>query len=287
MLWYYTPMAIGAEPATCLASLRVYDAMDDLASFLNAPPELLSNQARLIALADVVFTGGPTLYRSLRDRHHSVHCFPSGVEPTHFAQSDARPPHPALAGAARPILGYYGVIDERLDLALLADIADMRPDWTVALVGPVAKINPDSIPVRDNVVRVGQREYHELPAILSAFDVALMPFARNEATRSISPTKTLEYLAGGKPVISTPITDVIDLYADVVEIADTSEGFVAAAERLLETPGVETRHWNYRAARIVAANGWDVIAMRMLDLMARARVRPLVIPALEPAALTA
>jgi UDP-galactopyranose mutase len=247
----------------------------------------MSYQARLLALVDLVFAGGPTLYRSLRDRHPAVHCFPSGVEPAHFAQSITAEPHPDLAQQPRPVLGYYGVIDERLDLQLLAEVADLRPDWTVALVGPVAKISERSIPARANILRLGQRDYAELPDILAGFDVALMPFARNEATRSISPTKTLEYLAGGKPVVSTPIADVLDLYADFVEIAETGEGFITAAERLLESSAQATRYRNRQARQVVAANDWNTIATRMLDLMALARVRPLAVPVLEPVALTA
>jgi glycosyltransferase involved in cell wall biosynthesis len=271
--WYYTPMALGAEPAGSRPVLRVYDAMDDLASFLGAPPELRDNERRLLAQVDLVFTGGPTLYRARRDKHRAVHCFPSGVEGAHFAPGSFALVRPAdLTTRPRPILGYYGVIDERLDLPLLAAIADAQPDWTIALVGPVAKIDERTIPVRSNIVRFGQQAYRDLPAFLAAFDIALMPFARNDATQAISPTKTLEYLAGEKPVISTPITDVIDLYGDVVEIAATAPEFIAAAEALLSRTGAEDRRWRARAAHLVAANDWDVIATDMLDVMARARV---------------
>ena len=233
ILWYYTPMALGAEPATVRPRLIVYDAMDDLASFLAAPPELRIREARLLSHVDLVFTGGPTLYRQRRDMHPSVHCFPSGVEAAHFAATSKVSPPEGLAQQRRPILGYYGVIDERLDLDLLAEIADLRPDWTIALIGPVTKIDETTIPVRSNIVRFGQQAYDDLPRFLACFDVALMPFARNEATRAISPTKTLEYLAGGKPVVSTPIADVITLYGDAVEIATTGEEFVAATEAVL------------------------------------------------------
>ena len=141
ILWYYTPMALGAEPATVRPRLTVYDAMDDLASFRAAPPELRIREARLLSEVDLVFTGGPTLYRQRRDMHPSVHCFPSGVEAAHFASTTKASPPEGLAHRRRPILGYYGVIDERLDLDLLAEIADLRPDWTIALIGPVAKID--------------------------------------------------------------------------------------------------------------------------------------------------
>jgi UDP-galactopyranose mutase len=283
--WYYTPMALGAEPAGWLPELTVYDAMDDLASFRGAPRALRDHEERLLAQADLVFTGGPTLYRSRRDRRPDAHCFPSGVDGAHFApgwMASAAPP--SLTSRPRPILGYYGVIDERLDLQLLAGIADARPEWTIALVGPTAKIDEGAIPARDNIVRFGQQVYSDLPGFLSAFDVALMPFALKEATRCISPTKTLEYLAGGKPVVTTPIADVIDLYGDVVAIAETADAFVAAAETALTRSTAEQRRQRARAARLVAANDWDVIAARMMDLMDSARAAKL-FPAAAPAAV--
>jgi UDP-galactopyranose mutase len=285
ILWYYTPMALGAEPSTVRPRLTVYDAMDDLASFRAAPPELRIREARVLSTVDLVFTGGPTLYRQRRDMHPSVHCFPSGVEADHFASPKALR-HEGLAHQRSPILGYYGVIDERLDLDLLEEIADRRPDWTIALIGPVAKIDESTIPVRDNIVRFGQQAYDDLPAFLACFDVALMPFARNEATRAISPTKTLEYLAGGKPVVSTPITDVIALYGDAVEIAETGEEFVAAAESVLNRTSNADRQWRTRAARLVAAHDWDCIAESMLAVMSRAST-PMIVPADRTAALTA
>jgi UDP-galactopyranose mutase len=286
IFWYYTPMALGAEPATIRPRLTVYDAMDDLASFRAAPPELRIREARLLSQVDLVFAGGPTLYRQRRDMHPSAHCFPSGVEVAHFAATSKASPPEKLARQPRPVLGYYGVIDERLDLDLLAEIADLRPDWTIALVGPVAKIDEATIPVRSNIVRFGQQAYDDLPSFLAGFDVALMPFARNEATRAISPTKTLEYLAGGKPVVSTPITDVIALYGDVVDFAATGKEFVAAIEAVLSRTHDADRPWRARAARLVAAHDWDCIASAMLAVMSRASTT-MFVPAAQTAALTA
>ena len=286
--WYYTPMALGAEPTSARPRLSVYDAMDDLANFRAAPPELRIREARLLAQVDLVFTGGPTLYRQRRDKHPSVHCFPSGVEAEHFASPAIASCPEGLTCRERPILGFYGVIDERLDLPLLADVADLRPEWTIALIGPVVKIDESDIPERPNIVRFGQQAYDDLPAFLSCFDVALMPFARNDATRAISPTKTLEYLAGGKPVVSTPITDVIDLYGRVVHIAATANDVVAAAETVLNRTGDEQRRWWAQAARLVAAHDWDAIAADMLQVMSRAQgASRLVIPAAQPAPLSA
>jgi glycosyltransferase involved in cell wall biosynthesis len=270
-IWYYTPMALGAEPTGCAPCLTVYDVMDDLASFRSAPAELRAREAQLLSRVDLVFTGGPTLYRQRQDRYPAVYCFPSGVEPDHFARRRSTRVARELVERPRPILGYYGVIDERVDLPLLEAVADLRPGWTIVLIGPVAKINPASIPQRPNVLRIGKQDYRRLPAFLAGFDVALLPFARNEATRSISPTKTLEYLAGGKPVVSTPIADVFDLYGDVVEIADGAWEVVGAAEAILRRAPAEKEVWNARVGRLVAANTWDAIAADMLQVMADAR----------------
>lgn len=282
--WYYTPMALGAEPVGLRPRLTVYDAMDDLGSFLGAPSILRAQEAKLLAQVDLVFTGGPTLYAQRRDRHPAVHCFPSGVDREHFAAAMngiVRPEE--LSRRPRPILGYYGVIDERLDLQLLADVADLRPEWTIALVGPVVKIDPASLPRRDNIALFGQQAYADLPAFLACFDIALMPFAQNEATRAISPTKTLEYLAGGKPVISTPIADVIDLYGDVVHIALGAADVVAAAESLLHAPAWERTSWQVQAQQRVKERSWDSIATAMLEIMSDARLIRGPLPAVEPA----
>jgi glycosyltransferase involved in cell wall biosynthesis len=271
--WYYTPMALGAEPTVCRPGLRVYDAMDDLASFNGAPAALRAQESQLIAQVDLVFAGGPSLFRQRQDLHPAVYCFPSGVEPEHFRRFTPRPDLTSpLAGRPRPILGYYGVIDERIDRDLLARIADARPEWTIVLVGPLAKIERSDLPFRPNIVRFGKQAYSDLPAFLAGFDVAMMPFAQNAATRAISPTKTLEYLAGGKPVVSTPIADVIELYGDVVGVDPDAEAFVAACESVLMRTAAEQQQWQARVAHIVAANDWDVIAAKMADLIQQARL---------------
>lgn len=264
--WYYTPMALGAAPTGFEPMLTVFDAMDELASFLGAPPVLREREAALMASADLVFAGGPSLYEARRGRHPRVSCFPSGVEPAHFAQAANGVARPAdLAAHPHPVLGFYGVIDERLDLGLLAAVADARPDWTIAMIGPVVKIAEADLPRRPNIAYFGKREYRELPGYLACFDVALLPFARNEATRFISPTKTLEYMAGEKPIVSTPIRDVVDLYGAVVEFGETPAEFVAAVERALaETPASRARRVA-TARAILAEHTWDTIAAAMWD----------------------
>jgi glycosyltransferase involved in cell wall biosynthesis len=258
-VWLYTPMAL--DLARSLEPGRVvYDVMDDLASFLNAPPGLVLRQRRLLAEADVVFTGGPSLHRSvLRQRRHRVHLFRSGVEQAHYARArELRRPH------ERPVAGYVGVVDERLDLDLVADLARQLPDWTIRMVGPVAKIDPETLPRAANLEYAGMVAYEDLPAVMAGFDVALMPFALNEATRSISPTKTLEYLAAGLPVVSTRVPDVVADYAEVVHSADDGPSFAAACRAVLTSdPGVRDR----RARPLQRRQEWDAIAAGMAAIL--------------------
>ena len=195
--------------------LIVYDCMDELSAFRGAPPELVEREVELMCRANLVFTGGYSLYEAKRQRHDNAHPFPSSVDVEHFAAA-RRPQHDPddQAEIPHPRLGFYGVIDERLDIALIEQVARMRPDWQIVLVGPVVKIDPAELPQRDNIHYLGGKTYDELPQYLSGWDVAIMPFALNESTRFISPTKTPEYLAGGCPVVSTPITDVVRTYGD-------------------------------------------------------------------------
>ena len=269
--WYYTPMAVGAEPVGFDPALVVFDAMDELASFRGAPLALRQREAALMARADLVFAGGPSLYEARKGRHPRVHCFPSGVEAAHFARAANGVARPAdLAARPRPILGFYGVIDERVDLDLVAAVAAARPDWTLAMIGPVAKIAEEDLPHGPNIVYYGKQAYADLPGYLACFDVAILPFARNEATRFISPTKTLEYMAGGKPIVSTPIKDVVDLYGAVVAVADTPAAFVAAAERALAESSGERSRRLAAAEALLAEHAWDTIADGMWELISSA-----------------
>lgn len=258
-LWLYTPMAY--DIARHLGAGRlVYDVMDDLAAFRNAPEGLRRRQRQLLNAADIVFTGGRSLHRAtLSQRRHGVHLFPSGVESRHYAASRSlRAPH------ARKVAGYVGVIDERIDLELIASLAAELPDWTVRLVGPVAKIDPSTLPQAPNLDYAGMVGYPELPRVMAGFDVALMPFARNEATRAISPTKTLEYLAAGLPVVSTRVPDVVADYAGVVCLADDGPAFAAACRDVV-THSVADR--DRRAGPIQARQEWDCIAPAMAGLL--------------------
>jgi len=264
VVWHYTPMSLGAAPATFDEALTVFDAMDELANFRGAPAELSQREAMLLARTDLVFTGGPSLYEQRKNSHRRVSCFPSGVDAAHFAPNLGRAAPVETVRWPAPVLGFYGVLDERIDFELIAGIADLRPDWTIAMIGPLAKITEGDLPRRANILYLGKRDYQELPAYLDRFDVALLPFALNDATKFISPTKTLEYLAAGKPVISTPIRDVIDLYGESVEIAATPREWVAKIAALLADPGKMPRE---TARRLVDAHSWERIAAQMRALI--------------------
>jgi len=271
-VWFYTPMALPL--ATELAPRGiVYDCMDELTLFKHAPRQLVQRENALFKMADLVFTGGRSLYNAKRNRHPDVHCFPSSVDAKHFAGADG---HRLLAGIARPRLGYCGVIDERVNLELIAGMAQRHPEWQIVMVGPVVKIDPATLPQRPNIHWLGQQGYHDLPGLISGWDVCLLPFALNEATRFISPTKTLEYMACGRPSVSTSIRDVVEPYGQLVAIADTVEEYVSACEKILaRTPEEQAAHARDLAA-IVARTSWDATANAMGELIAAAdRVREL------------
>ena len=267
--WYYTPMMLPFSRHLAVDA-TVYDAMDELSKFRFAPAHLLELEQELIDKADVVFTGGSSLYEAKKDRHANVHCFPSSVDRAHFCKARAQLFDPAdQEDLPRPRLGFYGVIDERFDIDLLDRIAQMRPQWSFVMVGPVVKIAEDELPRRPNISYLGGKTYEQLPAYLSGWDVALMPFAMNESTEFISPTKTPEYLAGGKPVVSTPVKDVVRHYGHLegVRIAATAEEFVAACEEALELSRKPEGGWLAEADLLLASSSWDTTQARMAGLV--------------------
>jgi UDP-galactopyranose mutase len=267
--WYWTPMALrwsGELPATAI----VYDCMDELSAFRGAPPELVAAEAELLRRADLVFTGGTQLFRSKRGRHRAVHRFPSSVDHAHFAQARSIQAGPQdQASIPHPRLGWFGVIDERFDGSLLAAVAASRPDWQLVLVGPIVKVDPAELPTAPNIHYLGPRDYQELPGYLAGWDVGIMPFAMNEATRFISPTKTPEYLVAGLPVVSTPVADVVEPYGTqgLVEIAGDPAAFVEAVERALVA---DRRELTERADRFLALDTWDATWRAMDDLITSA-----------------
>jgi UDP-galactopyranose mutase len=273
--WYYTPMMLPFSRHV-ESACTVYDCMDELANFRFAPAELLSLERELIAAADVVFTGGYSLYEAKKGLHPNIHPFPSSVDRDHFGRARAMDSAPDDQGLLpRPRFGFYGVIDERMDLEMVAAVADAHPEWSIVMVGPVVKIDPAELPHRPNIHYLGGKKYEELPVYLGGWDVALMPFAINESTKFISPTKTPEYLAGGRPVVSTPITDVIRHYGDLesVFIADGAEAFIKGCEQALALvrSGDE---WLQEVDLKLANLSWDITYARMAGLVHEAIAVP-------------
>jgi len=264
--WYYTPMALPFSQHLDPAAI-VYDCMDELSSFKGAPAILKDREAMLLRRADLVLTGGQSLYEAKRHQHDNMHPFPSSVDVEHFAQArrvEFDPPDQALI--PHPRLGFFGVIDERMDIDLLDGVAAARPDWHIVLLGPVVKIDPAHLPRRANIHYLGAKKYEELPHYVGGWDVALLPFARNEATRFISPTKTPEYMAAGKPVVSTSIRDVVRPYGQqgLVRIADDVPTFVAAcAAAMAEDASERVR----QADAFLRQTSWDGTWLRIRRLV--------------------
>jgi UDP-galactopyranose mutase len=265
--WFYTPMALDWCP-DCESLAVIYDCMDELSLFLNAPPALRKNEQKLLSLCDLVFTGGISLFESKRKQHQRVYPFPSSVDVPHFSQARSLPDSVAeQKSLPKPRLGYTGVIDERIDLNLIQQMADERPDWQFIMIGPVVKIDADSLPQRQNIHWLGPRPYEDLPKYLAGWDIALMPFQLNDATRFISPTKTPEYLAAGLPVISTAVRDVVRQYgaAGLVHIATEPAEFVAAAQDIL-TYG-RTLKLQHRIDAYLQTLSWDQTWSAMSNLI--------------------
>ncbi len=272
VFWYYTPMAMSfSEHLKPRAT--VYDCMDELSLFKFAPPTLLSNEEKLFAKSDVVFTGGQSLYEAKQNRHKNIWAFPSSIDVAHFKKARNISEEPAdQSSIPHPRLGFIGVIDERIDLELLRQTAEMRPDWHFVMIGPVVKISEDDLPRASNIHYLGKKDYSQLPAYISGWDAALMPFAINDSTRFISPTKTPEFLAAGKPVVSTAIRDVVRPYGEkgLVHIATTAEEFVAAIEKALSENRVERLE---KVDRFLLQTSWDNTWRAMSELVDEVAVK--------------
>ena len=267
VFWYYTPMALG-KSRHFQPRLTVYDCMDELANFKFAHPELKSREQDLFQKADLVFTGGQTLYEAKREQHADAHAFPSSIDKAHFGQARGPLAEPAdQACIPHPRIGFFGVIDERLDIELLRELSQNHPEWQFVIIGPVVKIDPATLPRTPNVHYLGGKDYQELPAYLKGWNVATLLFADNESTKFISPTKTPEYLAAGNPVVSTPIRDVVRPYGDLnlVQIAENATDFGAAiATALTQRTDAD---WQRRTDDYLATISWDQTWQRMVDLM--------------------
>ena len=284
--WLYTPMAL---PLLQKLSPRivVYDCMDELTAFRAAPRQLVQRENALMRIANVVFAAGPSLFDARRARHPNVHLFPGSVDRAHFARgADASSTHPAIRALSRPRLGYVGVLDERVDFVLLRAMAERRPEWEICLVGPVCDVDPALLPRLPNVHHLGSLPYADLPAFLAGLDVALLPFVGGDATRFMSPTAALEYMAAERPIVATPVGDVKRLYGHVVRLGDGIDAFVGACDAALVEPAASRFARIAEMRRVVAATSWDDTAREMARLIEEAALRGLTESArmmLEPA----
>jgi UDP-galactopyranose mutase len=267
MLWYYLPLGLSftdhLQPA-----FTVYDCMDEHSGFKFAHPEVREAEKKLMDKADIVFTGGMNLYEAKKHLHHNIHGFPSSIDKEHFAHARVKQEDPAdQENIPHPRIGFYGVVDERFNLELITELAGKYPEWHFVVVGPVVKIDPATLPRMSNTHWLGKKEYNELPSYLAGWDIAMMPFALNESTEFISPTKTPEYLAGGKPVVSTSIKDVVDPYGKkgLVEIADNATEFSESINRLLAVR--DQTQWIETVDDFLSDNSWDNTWQHMLRLI--------------------
>lgn len=263
--WYYTPMAL--KISSHLSPLMtIYDCMDELSAFKFAPAELRIMEAELFKKSQLVFTGGKTLYEAKKSAHHNIFPFPSSIDKKHFAQGRKKLAEPVdQKDIPRLRFGFYGVIDERFNINLISEVATLKPEWQLILIGPVVKINPDDLPKQENIHYLGGKSYNELPAYLSGWDFAMIPFEKNESTKFISPTKTPEYLAAGKPVISTSIADVVAPYGQLglVHIADNAQEFIAAVEKEIAKLPVARQKWLKQVDEFLENISWDITADNM------------------------
>lgn len=265
--WYYTPMALNFTSRIAPVA-TVYDCMDELSAFAGAPPQLVAKEEELLKKADIIFTGGISLYEAKRHRGKHVHAFPSSIDRKHFAKAREVIEDPEdQAMIPHPRLGFFGVIDERMDIDLVGKLAALKPEWHIILIGPVVKIDPAILPQAPNIHYLGMKHYDELPAYLSSWDVAIMPFALNESTKFISPTKTPEFLSAGRPVVSTPVRDVVRTYGErgLVQIADSPKAFVEAIEKAMLQERDKT--WRTEVDNFLSLSSWDSTWSQMTHLI--------------------
>jgi glycosyltransferase involved in cell wall biosynthesis len=260
--WFYDPMAVKAFAGKMDELAIVYDCMDELSKFRHAHPELVKREAELLAMADIVFTGGSKLFDAKSKHNKNCHFFGCGVEIDHFGK--ARHPQTVIPNdlnrKGKYVLGYFGVVDERLDYELIAHLAEANPDWNVAIVGPLAKVEEASLPRRSNLYWMGGRPYSELPAYCKAFDVCLMPFALNEATEYINPTKAFEYMATGREIVSSAVHDVVRNFSTVVKVATSHDEFISLCHQAIASPDQGAIE---RGIKLACNNSWDSIVAKM------------------------
>lgn len=266
--WFYDPMAVTAFGGQMDEVATVYDCMDELSKFKGAPPGIIEREQELLALADVVFTGGRKMYESKKPFNDNCHFYGCGVDVAHFGKArEASTPLPddlrairASGSGERKVLGYFGVVDERMDYELVAKLADANPDWSVAIVGPTVKVDPAQFPQRPNLHWMGGRDYKDLPACCKGFDVCLMPFAMNEHTQFINPTKSLEYMATGRNIVSSAVPDVISNFGSVVKVAYSHDEFIELCRQAAAAPDRDAID---RGLRMASENSWESIVNKL------------------------
>lgn len=260
--WFYDPMAVPAFAGQMGEMLTVYDCMDELSKFRCAPPEIIERESELLRQAEVVFTGGRRLFEAKSLHNDNCHFYGCGVDCEHFGKARAaetKVPED-LASVSKPVLGYFGVVDERMDYELIARLAEANPEWAVVMIGPFMKVDASTAPKRPNLHWLGQRSYLELPAYCKGFDICMMPFALNESTEFINPTKALEYMATGRMIVSTAVPDVVRNFGSVVKIAKDQEDFISICKRVLKKPDEAAIA---RGLEMAAENTWEQIVARM------------------------
>lgn len=264
LIWFYSPSFLPLLNSISADGI-IYDCMDELSLFKGAPENLRKQDQKLLNMADLVLTGGISLFESKSKFSDSIYCFPSSVDYRHFASAqNSIPIPPDMKIIKKPVIGYIGVIDERIDMELLRESAKILPEYDFVMIGPLAKITENDLAKAENIHYLGMKSYDDLPNYLKAFDIAMMPFALNDSTRFISPTKTLEYMAAGKPIISTAIKDVTRQYSNCIPIVDSAETFKKAVTHL-EKSSQTARNEKYR--EILDKTSWDNTASEMIKLI--------------------
>jgi glycosyltransferase involved in cell wall biosynthesis len=262
ILWINDPMSVTAFAGHLGESMIVYDCMDELSQFSGAPPSLIGREKKLTSVADVIFCGG----RKMRDKRLPIngncHFYGTGVDCRHFgrAMDPDLPVHPDIASLPGPVLGYFGVIDERIDYALLERLADAEPSWSIAMIGPFAKIDPATLPKRKNLHWLGGKAYEELPSLTKGMDVCMMPFALNAATEFINPTKALEYMAAGRPVVATCLDEIKSNFSEACAIANDHNDFIELCRNEIRSPSARKI---CKGLRLASENTWEVIVAKM------------------------
>ncbi|MCC6143865.1 MAG: glycosyltransferase [Candidatus Hydrogenedentes bacterium] len=258
LIWNFSPIHGGAVPHL-EGCLHIHDICDEWSNYI---PDAAGRQLMEWAdrdgaqNADVLFVFSEHMRQRREGLNPETHVILPGGDVDHYSQaSDPGLAVPAdLLALPKPVIGAICVVDPyRFDPPLLAHMGKARPDWSIAVVGPVRPgVNLDPVQGVPNVHIMGDRPLASLPAYLKGMDVALIPYALNDATRGIYPMKTQEYLAGGKPVVAPPLPACAGL-EEVIYFADSHEDFVAKTDRALreDTPA---RHDARQA--VAQANGW-------------------------------